>query len=156
MRQFFDGTIILAGAISNGRQVAAARVMGADLAYLGTRFIATQESIATDANKAMILDSTAADIVYTAAISGVPATFMADSLRQAGLDPKNLPEAGKIDFGKELDTESKAWKDIWSAGQGVGSIDDVPSVAELVARLKAEYDAAIAEVAGLTQAAAAE
>ena len=148
VRAFFDGTVVLAGAISTGRQVAAARAMGADLAYLGTRFIATRESMASDANKEMIRMSSAADIVYTPAISGVPASFLRASLEQAGLDPDNLPTKKEIDMGKELDTESRAWSDVWSAGQGVGAIDDVPTVAELVARLKAEYDEAVAELVG--------
>ncbi len=143
VRRVFDGTIILAGAIGDGRAIAAARVMGADMAYLGTRFITTRESMASDANKRMVLESAAADIVYTGAVSGVPASFLRGSLEQAGLDPDNLPAKKNIDFGAELDTESKAWKDIWSAGQGVGTIDDIPSVAELCARLASEYRAAL-------------
>jgi nitronate monooxygenase len=146
VRAFFDGIIVLAGAISTGRQVAAARAMGADLAYLGTRFITTAESMASDANKQMICQSVAADIVYTPAISGVPASFLRASLVQAGLDPDNLPVKTDINMGAELDTESRAWKDIWSAGQGVGAITDSPSVAELVGRLRAEYDEAIADL----------
>jgi nitronate monooxygenase len=144
VRQFFDGTIILAGAISNGQQVAAAQAMGADLAYLGTRFIATKESTVPEENRAMILDSTAADIVYTPAISGIPANFLGKSLVEAGLDPDNLPTKDKIDMGEELNTEKRAWKNIWSAGQGVGAIDDVPGAAELCRRLAAEYREAIA------------
>ena len=148
IRQFFGGTILLAGCISDGRGIAAAEMMGADLAYLGTRFINTRESTVKDANRQMIIDAAAADIVYTPAISGIPANFLRESLVKAGLDPDNLPVKKEINMGEELDTESRAWKDIWSAGQGVGSIDDVPSAADLCQRLKQEYEAAIAGLAG--------
>lgn len=148
IRQFFDGTILLAGSISDGRGIAAAEMMGADMAYLGTRFINTKESLVKDANRQMIIDAAAADIVYTPAISGIPANFLRESLVKAGLDPDNLPVKKEINMGEELDAESRAWKDIWSAGQGVGSIDDVPSAAELCQRLKQEYEAAIAGLAG--------
>ncbi len=144
IRQFFDGTVLLAGAISDGRQVAAAQAMGADLAYLGTRFIATQESTVPEENRSMIIGSAAADIIYTPAISGIPANFLRKSIEQAGLDPDNLPTKNEIDMGAELDTESRAWKNIWSAGQGVGSIDDVPTTADLCRRLGDEYRDAIA------------
>ncbi len=142
VRQFYEGTIILSGAMSSGRDIATAMMLGADFAYLGTRFINTRESRAPDAYKQMIDDSHAADIVYTPAISGIPANFLAASLIANGLDPKSLPEKTKVDLGKELDHEVKAWKEVWSAGQGVGSIDDVPPTAELVARLKREFDEA--------------
>ena len=138
IRQVFSGTILAAGAISTGAHVLAARAMGADLAYMGTRFIATQESRASAGFKDMIVGSKAADIFYTSAISGVNANFLRPSIVAAGHDPDNLPAHGKMD----MEGEAKAWKDIWSAGQGVGSIDDVPTVAELAARLKAEYEAA--------------
>ena len=138
IRQVFSGTILAAGAISTGAQVLAARAMGADLAYMGTRFIATQESRASAGFKDMIVGSRAGDILYTSAISGVNANFLRPSIVAAGLDPENLPAHGKMD----MEGEAKAWKDIWSAGQGVGSIADVPSVAELAARLKAEYEVA--------------
>lgn len=139
IRRRFDGTIILAGALGDGRAVAAARVLGADYAYMGTRFIATQESMAPDAYRQMLVDTGSKDIVYTPAISGVPANFLAPSLVQAGLDPKALGDTPDIDFGKELDVDSKAWKDIWSAGHGVATIDDVPSVADLVDRIVEEW-----------------
>lgn len=142
VRQFYDGCIILSGAMSSGRDIATAMMLGADFAYLGTRFINTTESMAPDAYKDMIDEARAADIVYTPAISGIPANFMAQSLIANGLDPKSLPEKTRVDLGKELDHEVKAWKSVWSAGQGVGSIDDVPSTADLVARLKREFDAA--------------
>jgi len=138
IRRIFDGTIILGGAISTGAQIAAAQLLGADMAYIGTRFLATRESLAFDAQKEMVRTATAEDIVYTPAISGVNGNFLAPSLQQAGLDPNALPE--KLDFGT---TDARAWKDVWAAGQGVGSIDDVPPAAGLVDRLRAEYRAAI-------------
>lgn len=143
IRRFFDKTIILSGAMSNGAQIAAARAMGADLAYLGTRFIATRESLAADDYKAMILRSSFGNIVYTPAISGVNANFMRDSIVANGLDPDNLPAPGKLDMNEE----ARVWKTIWSAGHGVGSIDDVPPVAELCERLIAEYRATVARLA---------
>lgn len=112
--------------------------MGADLAYLGTRFIATRESLAPDAYKAMLLEARAADIVYTPAVSGVNANFLRQSIAAAGLDPDNLGPPAKLD----LQEEAKVWKTIWSAGHGAGSIEDVPLTAELCARLSEEYDAA--------------
>ncbi len=142
IRAFFDKTILLAGSLSLGSDVLAAQVMGADLAYMGTRFINTRESLASEAYKKMIVDSSAADIVYTKEISGVNANFLNPSLEQAGVDLTNFSKPDEIDFGKELSTDAKAWKDIWSAGQGVGSIGDVPSVAELIENLQAEYTAA--------------
>jgi nitronate monooxygenase len=142
VRQFYDGCIILSGCMSSGRDIATAMMLGADFAYLGTRFINTTESRAPDEYKQMIDDAHAADIVYTPAISGIPANFMSQSLIANGLDPKSMPDKTKVDLGKELDHEVKAWKTVWSAGQGVGSIDDVPPTAELVARLKREFDEA--------------
>ena len=142
IRRFFSGTIILSGAMSSGAHIAAARAMGADLAYLGTRFIATQESLATPEYKAMVLRADAAGIVYTPAISGVNANFMRESIVAAGLDPENLPAHTRMDMKEE----ARAWKNIWSAGHGVGTIDDTPPVAALVARLREEYDAARASL----------
>ncbi|MHB2169783.1 NAD(P)H-dependent flavin oxidoreductase [Alsobacter sp. R-9] len=142
IRRFFPGTIVLSGAISTGDHIAAARVLGADLAYLGTRFIATRESLAPDAYKEMIVGAQASDIVYTPAISGVNANFMRPSIVAAGLDPENLPEHGRMD----LSEEAKVWKTIWSAGQGVGSVADVPSVADLIADLRHDYAAARARL----------
>ncbi|MES2710264.1 MAG: nitronate monooxygenase [Pseudomonadota bacterium] len=142
LRAIFDGTLLLAGALSTGRHIAAARVAGADLAYLGTRFIATTESMASEDYKQMILNSAAKDIVYTDAISGVKGSFMRGSLENAGLDPENLPEKKAMNVGSH---EKRAWKNIWSAGQGVGAIRDVPTTAELCARLAAEYRAALDE-----------
>lgn len=143
IREFFAGTIILSGAISTGAQVAAARMMGADLAYLGTRFIATEEALVDPAYKEMIVASRAADILYTPNISGVHANFLRPSIVRAGLDPDNLPNHGKLD----LESEAKAWKTVWSAGQGAGAVRDIPPAAELCARLIAEYRDAIATIA---------
>lgn len=141
IRSFFDKTLILSGAISNGRQIAAARMLGADLAYLGTRFIATQESLATDEHRRMIVEAGTKDLVYTPAISGVPGNFLRASLEKAGLDPDNLPSGTEL----SLDHEARIWKDIWSAGQGAAAVADVPSIAELCARLKQEYEEAVAQ-----------
>ncbi len=158
IRQFFDGTILLAGCLSDGRAIAAAQMLGADLAYFGTRFIATAESQAVDGFKQMIVDSAAKDIIHTPAISGIPGSFLRPSIEAAGFDPDYLPEKGasQAEFGDNMQEERKAWRDVWSAGQGVGQIDDVPKVAELVDRLKREYDAAIAEFNDGLSAAAAQ
>jgi nitronate monooxygenase len=137
---FFGGAVVLSGAMSTGAHIAAARMMGADLAYLGTRFLATGEAMADEAFKRMIVDSRASDIVYTPRISGVHANFLRPSMVAAGLDPENLPPHGSLD----MQNERKAWKNIWSAGQGVGSISDVPSVAELCSHLSHEYREAMA------------
>jgi len=145
IRQFFDKTLILAGAITNGRQIAAARVMGADLAYLGTRFITTREALAPPGYKEMILQASAKDIVYTSAISGVHANFLRASIVASGADPDNLQPGVKLDMSAEH--EAKIWKDIWSAGHGVGNVHDIPSVSELCQRLIAEYHDAIAGLA---------
>jgi nitronate monooxygenase len=142
IRAIFDGTIILSGVISTGAQIAAARLLGADLAYLGTRFIATREAMVPEAQKQMIVETSAADIMYTSAISGVHANFLTPSIIQAGLDPANLKHHGEMDMEAEMGDEAKAWSQIWSAGQGVGSIHDVPAAAELCQRLIAEYEAA--------------
>jgi len=140
---FFSGTIVLSGAMSNGRQIAAGRMMGADLAYLGTRFIATREAMVAEAYKEMIVKARAADIVYTPNISGVHANFMRPSIVAAGLDPDNLPAHAELD----MKNEAKAWKTVWSAGQGVGAIDDLPPVAELAERLVREYREAMSAAA---------
>ena len=145
IRQFFDKTLLLAGCLNHGHEILAAQLLGADLAYLGTRFIATQESHAGEAYKQMLLDAKAADIIHTPAVSGIPASFMRQSLQAAGYDLQRLQDKGEVNYGEKLkpvSDEAKAWKTVWSAGQGVGDIDDLPSVAELVARLDAEYRAA--------------
>jgi nitronate monooxygenase len=144
LRNLYSGPLLMGGAISTGRHIAAALMLGADMAYMGTRFIAVRESMAVQAHKEMVLQAKAADIVYTPAISGVHANFLRASIAAAGLDPDNLPEAAGTHVG---DHDKRPWKNIWSAGQGVGSIEDVPSIAELVARLGAEYHAALREAA---------
>ena len=143
MRSFFDGTILLSGCMSTGRDVASAMQMGADLAYLGTRFINTHESRADDEYKQMIIDSGTSQIIYTAAISGVPANFLRPSLEAMGITKEYWNLRKKVDFGKELDSEAKAWKTVWSAGQGVTTIDNVISIAELVSQMKTEFIEAI-------------
>jgi nitronate monooxygenase len=143
VRPFFTGTIVLSGALSTGGDVAAALMAGADLGYMGTRFIATREAMASDDYKRMLTETTAKDITYTDAISGINANFLTPSLIANGLDPAAAKDpAHEIDMAHELNAEAKAWKTIWSAGQGVGSIHDVPPVTELVERLKTEFGAA--------------
>lgn len=142
IRQFFDKTLLLAGCLNRGHEILAAQILGADLAYLGTRFIATRESNASTAYKKMLLEARAADIIHTPAVSGVPASFMRQSLEAAGFDMARLNEKGELNYGEKLkpvNDEAKAWKTVWSAGQGVGNISDLPSVDELVARLDQEY-----------------
>ncbi|GLU43413.1 nitronate monooxygenase family protein [Allomuricauda sp. NBRC 101325] len=151
VKKFFHRTILLSGCISTGQDIASALQMGADLAYMGTRFINTEESKATDEYRQMIMDAGASDIVYTAAISGVHANFLASSLKAAGITEEDLKKDTKIDFGKELNTEAKAWKTIWSAGQGVTTIDDVLPVSELVKNLKSEFKTAIEAQAKLLE-----
>lgn len=146
IRRVFSGTLLLGGAISNGAQVAAARLMGADMAYVGTRFMATRESLAVEHLKAMLLAANAADIVYTPAISGVPGNFLRPSIIAAGRDPDDLTPPARYDFGT---TDAKAWKDIWAAGQGVGGIDEILSARDLCARLAQEYDESLAGAGGL-------
>ena len=148
VRRMFKGTIILSGSIATGRAVLSAQAIGADLAYIGTRFLATAEANAAPAYKAMVVESNAGEIVYTNLFSGVLGNYLKHSVRNAGLDPDNLPVAdkSKMNFNSGGNTAVKAWRDIWGAGQGVGSIDDVPPVAELVDRLEAEYRAGRAEL----------
>ncbi|ALV29184.1 MULTISPECIES: nitronate monooxygenase family protein [Pannonibacter] len=144
IRSVWSGTLVLAGAINTGAQVLAARAMGADMAYLGTRFLATQEATIEPDFKNMIVESDASDILYTPAISGVNANFLKPSIIRAGLDPDNLPQAGKMN----LEHEAKAWKTVWSAGQGAGGIHDILPAGDLVARLIREYDEAKRMIAG--------
>jgi nitronate monooxygenase len=143
VRRFYSGTVVLSGAITHGASILAAQALGADLAYIGTRFIASAESAAQPGYKQMLVDSTAADVVYTSYFSGVHGNYLKPSVRNAGLDPDNLPAGDKTKMSFASDRERpKVWKDIWSAGQGIGLIDDVLPVAEIVARLKREYDEA--------------
>ena len=142
VRRMFDGAIILSGAIANGGSILAAQAMGADLAYMGTRFIATREAHAADSYKKAIVDAQAADIIYTNLFTGVHGNYIRESIVSAGLDPNNLPDSSKHAMNFSDGSSAKAWKDVWGAGQGVGLTNDVPSVAELVARLKDEYETA--------------
>jgi nitronate monooxygenase len=147
VRRFWDGPIALSGSITQGRQVLAAQAMGADLAYMGTRFIASAEANAAERYKAMIVESAASDIVYTPYFSGVHGNYLKPSIAAQGLDPDALPDADKtkMSFGT---SRVRPWKDIWGAGQGVGSIEDAPQAAEIVARLKREYAAAREALSG--------
>ena len=147
VKEWFDGTVILSGSIGDGHAVASAIALGADFAYLGTRFIATQEANADSEYKKMLEESAAADIVYSSLFTGVLGNYLKPSIKNAGLDPDNLPDADKsaMNFGSGGNTDSKAWKDIWGSGQGIGGIKDSPSVAELVVRIKSEYEEAFAD-----------
>ena len=144
VKEWFDGTVILSGSIGDGHSVASAIALGADYAYLGTRFIATEEANADPGYKKMLEESAASDIVYSSLFTGVLGNYLKPSIKNAGLDPDNLPDADKsaMNFGSGGNTDSKAWKDIWGSGQGIGGIKDSPSVAELVGRIKSEYEEA--------------
>ena len=147
VREFFDGTIILSGSISSGSAVASSQALGADLAYMGTRFIATEEANAEQGYKDMLIESVADDIVYSSLFTGVAGNYLKGSVKNAGLDPADLPDADKssMNFGSGENTEAKAWKDIWGSGQGIGSIKDSPTVQALVDQLKKEYLEAAAD-----------
>jgi nitronate monooxygenase len=146
VRKFFSGPLALSGAIASGDAILAAQAMGADFAYIGSRWLATRESNVSDAYRDAILESAAADVVYTNLFTGVHGNYLKKSIVNAGLDPDALPESdkSKMSFGSG---SAKAWRDIWGAGQGVGMMDDVPTVAEMVERLKAQYAAARARLA---------
>lgn len=152
IRQWFNGPLLLSGAIANGGAILAAQAMGADMAYIGSPFIATKEARAVDAYKQMIVDSNAADIVYSNLFTGVHGNYLKGSVRNAGMDPDHLPESdpSKMDFGS-----AKAWKEIWGCGQGIGAVKDIVSAGELVDRLAREYDAARARLGLSAQAKAA-
>jgi nitronate monooxygenase len=141
VRKFFDGPIALSGSIATGDAILAAQAMGADFAYIGSRWLATKEANVSEAYREAIVDSSAADIVYTNLFTGVHGNYLKKSIVAAGLDPDNLPvsDKSKMSFGSG---SAKAWRDIWGAGQGVGLMDDVPTVAEMVERLKGQYQAA--------------
>jgi nitronate monooxygenase len=141
VRRIFDGPIVLSGAIANGGSILASQAMGADLAYMGTRFIATREAHAVEGYKQAIVNSNAADIIYTNLFTGVHGNYIRESIVNAGLDPDALPESDKTAMNFAGD-KAKAWKDIWGAGQGVGLMEDIPTVDELVVRLKREYEEA--------------
>lgn len=144
IRSFYPGTLVMAGAISNGAQIAAARVAGADMAYLGTRFIAADESLASVAYKQMVSSARAADIVFTPNISGVPANFLRPSIVAAGLDPDAIPPRGS---SLDVTSEKLAWKVVWSAGHGVAAVNDVLPAAEICRRLREEYRVAMRSAA---------
>jgi nitronate monooxygenase len=149
IRQWFDGPLALSGSISTGGAVLAAQAMGADFAYIGSAFIATHEARASDAYKQAIVDGTSDDIVYSSLFTGVHGNYLKPSIRNAGLDPENLPESdpSKMDFGGG-DSAKKAWKDIWGCGQGIGAVTEVSSTADYVARLKREYEDARRRLVG--------
>jgi nitronate monooxygenase len=148
IREVYAGTIILSGAMSTGADVLAARALGADLAYLGTRFIATAEANASDEYRQMLVESRAEDIVYTSLFSGVFGNYLRGSVVRAGLDPENLAAGNKDTMNFGGGAAAKAWKDIWGAGQSVSGIHDVPSVAELVDRMATEYQSALKRLNG--------
>jgi nitronate monooxygenase len=159
IREIFTGTIVLSGAMSTGADVLAALALGADLAYLGTRFIATTEANADAAYKQMLIDARAEDIVYTSLFSGVPGNYLRASVAQTGLDPDKLPEGGKAAMNFAAATasaapggaERKPWKDIWSAGQSVSGIHSIETVAEVVTRMSDEYRNALARIHGASE-----
>jgi nitronate monooxygenase len=144
IRQWFDGPIALSGAISTGGAVLAAQAMGADFAYIGSAFIATQEARASDAYKQAIVDGTSDDIVYSSLFTGVHGNYLKASILAAGMDPDNLPDGDvkTMNFAGGEGSKSKAWKDIWGCGQGIGAVTEVTSAAALVARLRREYEEA--------------
>jgi len=149
IRQFFDGPLLLSGSIATGGAIAASLAIGADMAYIGTRFIATAEANAEDGYKKEIVDSSGEDIIYSSLFTGVHGNYLRGSIEKAGLDPDNLPEADKstMNFGSGGNTDAKAWKDIWGAGQGVGSVHTAPPVADVIAELKSEFDEACEKLA---------
>lgn len=142
VKEFWDGMTILAGAISTGEEILAAKILGADLVYMGTRFIATQESSASEEYRQMLINSTLEDLVYTDAISGIKGNYLLPSLQKAGFDVENMMKKDSIDLSFS-ESKAKAWKDIWSAGQGVGSVKKISSIKEVVGDLKAEYHQAL-------------
>ena len=144
VKEWFDGTVILSGSIGDGYSVASSLALGADFAYMGTRFIATKEANADQSYKEMLIESAADDIVYSNLFTGVSGNYLKPSIKNAGLDPNNLPEADKsaMNFGSGGNTDAKAWKDIWGSGQGIGGIKDDPSVGDLVERIIEEYNQA--------------
>jgi nitronate monooxygenase len=150
IREWWDGPLILSGAIATGRAILAAQVMGADLAYVGSAFIATTEANAPEAYKRMIVESDAAEILYSNLFTGVHGNYLKPSVRAAGLDPDNLPESdpSKMDFGSGS-SKAKAWRDVWGSGQGIGAVKEIVGAANLVARLKREYEAALSETCAL-------
>jgi nitronate monooxygenase len=152
LREWFDGPIALSGSIAHGRSILGAQAMGADLAYAGSAFIATQEARADPAYQEMIVASTGEDITYTNLFTGVHGNYLTPSIVAAGLDPNDLPKSdpSAMNFGSGGNQKAKAWRDIWGCGQGIGAVKSVPTAAELVGRLADEYEAAKAELAAKT------
>jgi nitronate monooxygenase len=152
LREWFDGPIALSGSIANGRAILAAQAMGADLAYIGSAFVATQEANAAQGYKDMIVERGGEDIVYTNLFTGVHGNYLRPSIERAGLDPDNLPTAdpSKMNFGSGGNQSAKAWRDIWGCGQGIGAVKSIPTAGELIARLASEYEAAKQELAAKT------
>ena len=152
LREWFDGPIALSGSIANGAAILGAQAMGADLAYIGSAFIATKEANAVQGYKDMIVASSGDDIVYSNLFTGVHGNYLRPSIEAAGLDPDNLPESdpSKMSFGSGGNQKAKAWKDIWGCGQGIGAIKEIPSAGEMIDRLAAEYEAAKAALAAKT------
>ncbi|MDJ0878692.1 MAG: nitronate monooxygenase family protein [Halieaceae bacterium] len=156
IREWFDGPLLLSGSIANGSAVLGAQAMGADLGYIGSAFIATEEANAEQAYKQSIVDNAASDIVYTNLFTGVHGNYLRPSIETAGLDPDNLPESdpSAMNFGSGGNQDKKAWKDIWGCGQGIGAVKSVDKVADVVSRMQDEYAAAQARLAGITPQAA--
>ena len=152
IRQWFDGPVALSGSIASGRSILAAQAMGADLAYVGSAFIATKEANAAQGYKDMIVESKADDILYSNLFTGVHGNYLRPSVVKAGMDPENLPvsDPSAMNFGSGGNQEAKAWRDIWGCGQGIGAIDSVLSAGELIAKLSDEYEQAKAELAAKT------
>jgi len=144
IREWFDGPVALSGSIAHGRSVLAAQAMGADFAYIGSAFIATDEANAAEGYKDNIVEANASDIVYSNLFTGVHGNYLRQSIEASGLDPDNLPESdpSKMNFGSGGNSKAKAWKDIWGSGQGIGAVRSRGSVAQLVDRIEAEYRAA--------------
>jgi nitronate monooxygenase len=153
IREWWSGPLVLSGAIATGRAILAAQAMGADLAYVGSAFIATKEANAPAAYKQMIVEANAADIIYSSLFTGVHGNYLRPSVVAAGLDPDNLPESdpSKMDFGSGS-SKAKAWRDVWGSGQGIGAVKEIVGAADLVARLRAEYQAALDELCSQRQA----
>src|SRR5690606_20572558 len=146
VREFFDGPIALSGGMSKVEDILVSEILGADYAYIGTRFIPAEESMAQDEYKEMLIESSIEDIIYTDAFSGINANYLIPSIERAGLDPDNLKKKDKIDFSELRNNDVKAWKDIWGAGQGIAPISKIQPIAEIVEELKQDYNEAIKEV----------
>lgn len=147
VREFFDGVIVLGGAIGSGQAVRAAEILGADFAYLGTRLIASEESLAHPDYKSMLIDASADEIILSASLTGVPANWLKGSLVAAGFDPGKMGAKAEIDLGRPENNDAKRWKDVWSAGQGVGAVRGVEHVADIIDQLVGEYQSVTGQAA---------